>query len=236
RVREKGIKHGISSTFILDASEFMCTDKRQRLDADWQVAVLNQDLDAKGAVLNKQRVSEKYLRPLFVCQYYMKNLEHKFKCAGSLAYQRLKIAMQNDSCMRTQVLAAVNSGKKINTLREVALLEQELKAAAEEAQEASRKSAQAQLQADEQATRLKFEEEKRQAAAAAKAAGYAEHDMAIDLVDAFEEADMDADVEAEQLAAAAAAQKKAAEEEARVKGMIAWDRITRHTEMECVQE
>ena len=46
--------------------------------------------------------------------------------------------------------------------------------------------------------------------------------MAIDLVDAFEEADMPS--------------KKAAEEEARVKGMIAWDRITRHTEMECVQE
>lgn len=64
---------------------------------------------------------------------------------------------------------------------------------------------------------------------------YSLGEMASDIVDAaFASGESDDDA---RVAAKAAADQKVAEEEARMKAMMAWDyRVTRHTELEALQE
>lgn len=103
----KGLRHGIADYYLLESEAFMASDRRQRLEDQWQLAALEQishDVDATAATLNKEKIKEKYFRPLLLCQWWCKSVEHKYNCEGNLAYTRLKTAMQCDSSMRVQVL------------------------------------------------------------------------------------------------------------------------------------
>ena len=195
------------------------------------------DLDSHKASMTAEKFQNQYCKPLALACMFVKATEHKNpELESSCSWQRMKVCFQTSADMRCDLLSCLSEGKKVETIREVAMLLAEI--------EDSKKVSKSQKEAAE-----------KQAAAAASEAALAacSGPADADLENAYSEVQHAKDFVSWATGAAEddpepdllAAQKTQHEEAtklARVKASLTWDRITKYKEVEdlkkdmCVSE
>ena len=135
-----------------------------------------------------------------------------------------------------QVVHAASQGQKLYTVPEVAVLEKEMERAKNEVLEQVRKAAQQQLEAQERDVRLAQARLEASKSSPAPADGSALDDLFAASAERCEGLEADAEPDAAALACEAAAKRDAAAKEARLKGMMEWDKVTRGSDPKKVRE
>lgn len=184
-----------------------------------------EDLDSHKATITADKFQNQYCKPLALAYMFVKTTEHKnLELQSSCSWQRLKLCFQTSADMRCDLLACLSEGKKVESVREVAMLLSEI--------EESKKLTAAQKEASE-----------KQAAAAASEAALAACSGPADAENAYSEVQhaqdfvswatgtAEEDPEPDLLAAQKIQQQEAAKL-ARVKASLAWDRITKYKEVD----